>query len=156
MAPQQKCRWQTVQMYKTDTGADLGFWFGRGSSRASGDGRDRGQSPGGSLGPSPQKLEECYVMRLKKQLMVRKNKSIQTEIVWQSTHRFVSSHFCLKLLSQSASSRLREMVNNGSQFCGATAVQSVVFWHAGHCIRCRNNIGLIKRVSWNEYFCNVR
>jgi len=116
----------------------------------------QGQSPGGSLGPSPQKLEECYVMRLKKQLMVRKNKSIQTEIVWQSTHRFVSSHFCLKLLSQSASSRLREMVNNGSQFCGATAVQSVVFWHAGHCIRCRNNIGLIKRVSWNEHFCNVR
>jgi len=110
----------------------------------------QGQSPGGDLGAKPP--EAPRMLRHEAEKWREKNKSIQTDIVWQSTHPFMFS-----TKTQSAGSRASEMVHNGSRFCGATsAVQSVVFCHAGDRIRSRNNIGLIKPVSWKKRYCNVR
>jgi len=64
---------------------DPGFWFGRGTGRGPGErkssSRVQRQSHSGGLGAKPQNPKEYYVMRLKKPLTKRKNKSIQTDIV---------------------------------------------------------------------------
>ena len=83
----------------------------------------------------------CYVMRLKNHLRREKNKSIQTDVVdlWQyhNYHHlihssfYVSSHFCLKI--QNA-------------VCGLQSQRNGPQWQPG----------LIKWVSWNEHYRNVR
>ena len=112
-------------------GADPGFWFGRGTGRGTGDGGlgtevpqlDPGQSHGGGLGPSPPKTGRKLRREAKKPLTKRQKQIVQTDVLRQSIHPFM---FPAK--TQSAGSRVREMVHNGSRFCGATsAVQSVVF-----------------------------
>jgi len=66
----------------------------------------------------------------KNRLRRKKNKSMQTDIVWQSIHRFIfPAIFVLKYKTQSEGSRASEMVHNGSRLCGAnSAVQSAIFW----------------------------
>ena len=88
--------------------ADTGFWFGRGTGRRSGDRSpqegSRGTAPVGIWGQSPQKPEECYIIHLQ-----RKNKPIQTYIVWQyhNYHHLIHSslsvfsYFCLKIQNTS-------------------------------------------------------
>jgi len=81
----------------------------------------QGQSPGEGLGRSPQKPEECYVMRLKK---TRRQKNCLCRltlydntivIIISSTRRFMfPAIFVLKYKTQSAGSS--EMVHNGSRF----------------------------------------
>jgi len=84
---------------------------------------DPGQSHGGGLGPSPPKTGRKLRREAKKPLTKRQKQIVQTDVLRQSIHPFM---FPAK--TQSAGSRVREMVHNGSRFCGATsAVQSVVF-----------------------------
>jgi len=72
-------------------------------------------------------------------LTERKNKSIQTDIVWKyhnyhhliDSSFYVSSHFCLKI--QNA-------------VCGLQSQRNGPQWQPG----------LIKRVSWKEHYCNIR
>ena len=53
----------------------------------------------------------------KNRLRRKKNKSMQTDIVWQSIHRFIfPAIFVLKYKTQSEGSRASEMVHNGSRF----------------------------------------
>jgi len=55
-------------------GADPGFWFGRDTDRRSGGGcppeGSKGTAPVGVWGRCPEKSEECYVMRLNKNLAI--------------------------------------------------------------------------------------
>jgi len=75
------------------------------------------QSLGGDLGAKPQKPEECYVIGLKKNHLLREKTSPYIIIIIiSSTHRFVSSHFCFKIKKmQSVGSRASEMVHDGSR-----------------------------------------
>ena len=116
-------------------GADSGFWFGRDTGTRSGGRKSssgvQGQRPGGDLGQSPQKPEECYAMTLKitygEKKQTTPNKLTLYDniiiIIISSTHRFTfPAIFVLKYKTQSASSRASEMVHNGSRFWNVVAM----------------------------------
>ena len=89
-------------------GEDPRFWFGRDTGMKSGGRKSpsgvQGQSPGGVWGRSHQKPEECYVIwDWKNHLGLWREKTspyrliLHDNIVISSTHRIVSSHFCVKI-----------------------------------------------------------
>ena len=103
----------------------------------------RGRPPVGVWGYTPE-ARRMLRHEAKKHLRREKNKSIQTDIVWQyhNYHHLIHSSF-----SVSSILGLKYKTPTTS-VCGATsAVQSAVFWHAGHRIRWRNNTGLINKAS---------
>ena len=107
-------------------GADPVFWFGRGTGRRYGVRKSpsgvQGQSPGGGLSVKPPEARRLR-HEAEKNMYGEKNKSIQTDIVWQyhNYHHlihssfYVSSHFVLKYKTRSVGSRASEMVHNGSR-----------------------------------------
>ena len=119
--------------------------FGLAGTLAGGRPMGDGSPPAGSIRcgawgskAKPPEAEECYVMRLKTTYGER-NKSIQTDILWQyhNYHHLihssfnVSSHFCLKIQNT---------------VCGLQNQRNGPRWQPG----------LIKRVSWKEHYRNVR
>ena len=118
--------------------------------------RRSGAEPQWGLGEKPPEARRMLRHEAdKNHVMERKNKSIHcmtiSSSIISSTHHFLfPAIFVVKYKTPTTSG------------CGATsAVQSEVFWHAGHRIRWRNNIGLnniglMKRVSWKEHYRNVR
>ena len=110
----QKVHWPILDFDKVidfDTGADLRFWFVRGTGRGPGDGSPR-RGPGaelrwpvGGLGPKPPEARRMLRHEADKNIYEEKKTSPYRLILYNSiiniiissTHSFVCSHFCLKI-----------------------------------------------------------
>jgi len=146
------------------TGTDPGFCLGGAVSGNLGDGNppagSRGRAPVRSGGRSPKNVTSWG---WKKPLSLWGEKTSPHTltlydniiiIIISSTHRFVSSHFCLKI--ENAVCWLHSQRNgplatvSGIVTINYSCAICVSLIRIGHRIRWRNNTGLIKRVSWKE------